>query len=261
MVLIFDMDGVLVRSTFFSERMLEMLCQRFQDHNISIERTDIFQDILKLFVRKLGEEDKVGAYDWDLLAREYLEEYNITWTCEIEDFFNSGEIAEYTCLYKDTEVLEWLLQKGYTMVILTNGLDKYQNIVIEKLGLQKFFKKTIMPIPKVLNFVKPDLEIFRLATEGFQGPHTMIGDSLFFDIYGAKKAGYNSIWIVRRLPKKYKELSIRARTEEINQNDKFLLRHILRSAPFLKVSSQPIDPNDFKPDYIIKSLQELKELF
>ena len=60
---------------------------------------------------------------------------------------------------------------------------------------------------------------------------------------------------------KYKELSIQARTEKINKNAKFLLKYVLRSAPFLKISGDQEALNEFKPNHVISILQELKELF
>ncbi|MFX1298957.1 MAG: HAD family hydrolase, partial [Promethearchaeota archaeon] len=192
-----------------------------------------------------------------------LEEYKIRWTSGIEDFFKSDELLKYTYLYNDVEILEWLLEKGYNMTVLTNGLPKYQDQVIEKLGLQRFFKRITMPNPDEIKLIKPQPEIFRLATRGFQESesHVMIGDSLYFDIYGAKKVGYKAIWLIRKLPKKLKELSIQYRTDKINENKQFLLKYILRSAPFLAFSSIQNNLNEFKPDRIICNLQELKELF
>ncbi|MFX1297041.1 MAG: HAD family hydrolase [Promethearchaeota archaeon] len=261
MVLIFDLDGVLVGSTFFSDILIEMLYQKFQEQNLVVEKPVIFKEILKRFIEKLGAENKSIAYDWDFLIQEYLSEYNISWGCEIEQFFRSDELINYIFLYTDTDILKWLLNKGYIMTILTNGLPKYQNHVIEKLKLPQYFKKIIMPNPKTIKIVKPYPEIFKMATKGFQGKHVMIGDSLYFDIYGANKAGYETIWIYRRLSKKIKKLSIQARTEKLNQNTEFLLKNILHSAPFLKLSPTQGELIDFKPDYIIGTLQELKELF
>ncbi len=261
MVLIFDLDGVIVGSTFFSDILMEMICQRFEDHDLCFEPPIIFQEILSRFVQKLGEENKSLAYDWDLLISEYLREYNIPWSCEIEDFFSSDELLNYIYLYKDTDVLNWLLEKGYTLTILTNGLPKYQDHVIKKLKLNRFFKKIVMPNPRTIKLVKPYSEIFEIVTEGFQGTHVMIGDSLYFDIYGAKKASYQTIWLFRKLPRKYQKLSIQTRTEKINQNTRYLMKNILRSAPFLKDSLQKDNLDEFKPDFIIYNLRELKELF
>lgn len=248
-------------SNFFADILIKEICQRFSENAICVEKPAIYQEILKRFVNKLGAEKKVLAYDWDLIVREYLEEYNLTWTCEIEEFFKSEDLIKYTFLYKDVEVLEWLFQKGYEMAILTNGLHKYQDQVIKKLGLERFFMKIVMPNPENYKFIKPYPDIFKILSQEFQKPHIMIGDSLFFDIYGAKSVGYETIWIIRKIPKKYKELSIPERTAKINNNEKFLLKHIIRSAPFLELSQEKINFDEYKPDYIINNLYELKELF
>jgi HAD superfamily hydrolase (TIGR01549 family) len=259
-VLIFDMDGVLVGSTFFSDILMNILCTKLEEHGICIEIPALFQEILKRFVTKLGAENKSLAYDWDLLIHEYMSEHNIPWHNEIEEFFCSEQLLNYTYLYRDTDILEWLLEQGHPMAILTNGLPKYQDQVIEKLGIQHFFEKIIMPNPETVKIVKPYLEIFELVMENFEEPYVMIGDSLYFDIYGAKKAGFQTVWVHRKLPKKYKALPIDARTEKINQNAQFLLKYINRGAPFLKLTATDEDLADFKPDYVIYSLRELKKL-
>lgn len=240
---------------------MEKLRRRLEENNIIIEKTVIFQEILKRFIEKLAAEDKTPAYDWDLMMCEYLAQYHLPWKCEIEDYYKSDEIARHSFLYKDVGgVLTWLSEKNYKMVILTNGLHKYQDSVILKLDLQKFFKKIVMPDPNLFNFVKPNPEIFKFATAGFPAPHISIGDSLYFDVFGAKCAGFKAIWLMRRLPKKYVELPIPARTEQINQNKNFLLKYIIESAPFLKNSSHQLDFELFKPDTVIANLNELKEI-
>ena len=118
-----------------------------------------------------------------------------------------------------------------------------------------------MPDPENVRFIKPYPEIFEYTAQGFEEPHIMIGDSLYFDIQGAKQAGYETIWLLRKAPKKYKECTIPERTKKVNQNEKFLLKYLIQSAPFLKYLPVEIDLNDFKPDYVISNLNELKELF
>ena len=224
-VLIFDMDGVLVKSTFFSDVLVKMICQRFEEHSIEVDRQMVFQEILKRFVTKLNEVDKTPAYDWDLIVREYLSEFDLSWTREIEEVFNSDVITQYSVLYRDVKVnLDWLLEQGYEMTLLTNGLEKYQNNIIEKLGLQKYFQKIVMPDPEKVKFVKPHPEIFRDTVEGFAEPHIMIGDSLYFDVYGAKQVGFETIWLARGLPKRYRALPIPERTVKVNKKEKYLLR-------------------------------------
>jgi len=262
MVLIFDMDGVLVKSTFFADILVKMICQRFEDYNIEMERQKVFQEILRRFVNKLNEEDKTPAYDWDLIVGEYLSEYKLPWACEIEDVFNSDIITEYSTLYRDVTVnLDWLLEKGFKLALLTNGLGKYQNNIIEKLGIQRYFQKIMMPDPEKIKFVKPHPEIFKEVVEGFPEPYVMIGDSLYFDVYGAKKIGFETIWLARGLPKRYRALPILDRTAEINQKEKYLLRNILRGASFVNMLPEEIEIEEFKPDKIICNLNELRDLF
>jgi len=259
-VLVFDLDGTLVKSNFFSDVLLRMICERFEKHNICIDRAEIFREIFHRFIQKLNAEDKRLAYDWDELVRDYLEDYDVTWEAEIENLFNSEEIIQYSSLYKDAKILEWLLEEGYELALLTNGLDKYQDSIIEKLGIERFFKRIVKPDPKNIRLIKPYPEIFKETVKGFKKPYVMIGDSLYFDIYGAKQAEFQTIWLLRKPPLRYKKLSIPTRTKKINQNQGFLLNHIRRGVSFLKIPAHQINLDHFRPDHVICNLNELKEL-
>ena len=93
------------------------------------------------------------------------------------------------------EVLDYLLNKGYTLTILTNGFTDAQKIKITSAGLDSYF--THLVTAEETGFKKPSVEIFNFAlqlTKGNPEETLMIGDNLTTDIGGARQAGIDQVY-------------------------------------------------------------------
>ena len=126
-----------------------------------------------------------------------------------------------TLLFPGTkEVLQYLLDKGYLLHIITNGFEKTQHGKLHNSGLNGYFKEIITS--EGSNSLKPQKEIFEYAL-GRAGASVqesiMIGDSIEVDIMGAKNAGMDQV--------------------HVNFNDA---------------------PQEIKPTYTVKQLKELKDI-
>ena len=100
-------------------------------------------------------------------------------------------VFEYTY-----EILNYLVEKKYTLHLITNGFEKTQRIKLESAGLTKYFETIVTS--EISNSVKPKKEIFEYAVEKAKGKmeeSIMIGDSLHADILGAKNAGMDSVFV------------------------------------------------------------------
>jgi putative hydrolase of the HAD superfamily len=93
------------------------------------------------------------------------------------------------------QVLDYLLQKGYNLHIITNGFNEVQFIKLTESGLLPYFK-TITTSEQV-GYNKPHDEIFTHALNragAEKANSVMIGDNFEADIEGAIKAGIDAIW-------------------------------------------------------------------
>ncbi len=89
-----------------------------------------------------------------------------------------------------------LLERQYTLGIVTNGLTQVQKAKYQHLALGKWFKSFV--ISEEVATSKPQKEIFNIAlTEINTAPsHTlMVGDSLTSDYQGSLNAGMDFCWI------------------------------------------------------------------
>ena len=102
-----------------------------------------------------------------------------------------------TILFPDTkEVLQYLLDKGYRLHLITNGFEETQHSKLKYSGLAPFFKEVITS--EGSNSLKPQKEIFDYALEkaGARVEESiMIGDSLEIDVAGAMNAGMDAIHV------------------------------------------------------------------
>lgn len=86
------------------------------------------------------------------------------------------------------------------IALLTNGPSGHQRMKMNAVGTQRFFPKDRVMISGEVGCIKPEREIFDkcIETFGFDPERTyMIGDSYENDIYGAKNAGWHTVWLKR----------------------------------------------------------------
>jgi putative hydrolase of the HAD superfamily len=102
-----------------------------------------------------------------------------------------------TILFPDTkEVLQYLLDKGYQLHLITNGFEETQHSKLKYSGLTPFFRVVITS--EGSNSLKPQKEIFDYALEragATAAESIMIGDSLEIDVAGALNAGMDAIHV------------------------------------------------------------------
>lgn len=89
-----------------------------------------------------------------------------------------------------------LLERQYTLGIVTNGLTTIQKAKYQHLALGKWFKSFV--ISEEVATSKPQREIFHIALAAIDAApaHTlMVGDSLTSDYQGSLNAGMDFCWI------------------------------------------------------------------
>ncbi len=94
------------------------------------------------------------------------------------------------------EILNYLLEKKYTLHLITNGFEKTQWSKLTNSGLHHFFTHVITS--EGSNSLKPKREIFEFAMDKARSTvadSIMIGDNLDADIQGAMNAGMDTIFV------------------------------------------------------------------
>jgi len=102
-----------------------------------------------------------------------------------------------TALFPHTlEILDYLIDKGYQLHLITNGFEQTQHSKLRYSGLSKYFVEVITS--EGSNSLKPHKEIFEYAMNKVSccaDECIMIGDSLEVDIQGAMNAGMDQVFV------------------------------------------------------------------
>ncbi|MEP7279082.1 MAG: YjjG family noncanonical pyrimidine nucleotidase [Bacteroidota bacterium] len=94
------------------------------------------------------------------------------------------------------QILGYLIQKKYTLHLITNGFEKTQHAKLRNAGLDIFFKEVITS--ESSNSLKPHKAIFDYAlqkTNATAAESIMLGDDIDVDIAGARDAGLDQVYI------------------------------------------------------------------
>ena len=94
------------------------------------------------------------------------------------------------------EILQYLINKNYSLHLITNGFEKTQHSKLKYSGLAGYFKEVITS--EGSNSLKPQKEIFEFAfrkTGAKPRESIMIGDTIDVDILGAVNAGIDQVHV------------------------------------------------------------------
>jgi putative hydrolase of the HAD superfamily len=88
------------------------------------------------------------------------------------------------------------LSGRYNLAIVSNVISNASHLVLQKFDLEQYFDSIVLS--RDLGIRKPDPEIFNFTLENL-GVHSSkavhVGDSLKYDVQGAKNAGMKTVWI------------------------------------------------------------------
>lgn len=175
----------------------------------------------------------VEAYDWDAIFAKMAEEVGHEGRFDVEQLVKhySSQAGYIDYAFPSVpDVLAALKRAGHRVVALTNGFRKYQLPVLEQLGIAHLFDAILTPTE--LGTAKPDPVFFRRALElsGLNASSASasrqaddspaepsfaqvihVGDSLSHDVWGARRAGLEPVWVVNDLPLPLRDVSPRQR--------------------------------------------------
>lgn len=150
---------------------------------------------------------------WDRYTKGFIKQEELRWKrlwLSMLDFKIADELLakslsveflellpQKTTLFPYTiEILDYLLNKGYRMHLITNGFDRVQHSKIQNSRIHHYFEEVITS--ERSNSLKPNKEIFEFAlqlTKAEKEHSIMIGDNLDADIQGAINAGLETVFV------------------------------------------------------------------
>lgn len=138
----------------------------------------VVRDSIRKFIREHATQD-------DACADRIYEAYIDTWPRHIE-------------LFPDALSTIDVVSEGRRVAVITNGPSKDQRLKLERTGLLDRFE--VIAISGEVGHEKPAAEIFAhtLSSLGIAPDRALhIGDSLHYDVAGAREAGLTAVWLNR----------------------------------------------------------------
>ena len=180
---IFDLDGTLLHCDFTKER-------EYFRSALSKDNAEKFID--KFIYHLYDFEEEYLQYDIKILSK-YLSEkmgFNVT-----EEFIENWIEANTTCtdtLYDETtDILNYLKNKGYSLVVLTNWFYKTQSARLSNKDILKFFDKVFTGEI----YTKPNKESYLNAIVDYSASESvMIGDNIKKDVLMPQSLGITSFY-------------------------------------------------------------------
>lgn len=199
----FDLDGTVMQNPFagwvFPE-IESIVC------SASGQNMQVTDRLVHEHERRIRNRQQLEAYDWDDILKQILSELDLSVQIDIEQLVKQHSVPPKVYLLEDDVIgaLMEIKEKGFLLAAATNGYLKYQQPVLEALGLMDVFDK--VSTPDQCGCAKPNVAMLKvLDDEGGIAAH--VGDRIDHDVCPANELGVTSVWIHRQLPVELQNIS------------------------------------------------------
>lgn len=195
----FDLDDVIMRGPFHS--IVEPTVRRLVAERSPHARGSTWSlgnpldariagDVASTFHR-FADVDPVLAFDWDALFASVAHDWGVTSLPEVVSLVDEALVQPDSArvLAGAREALDVARHAGFRVAAMTNGLSKYQRPILERLDLDDAFDDLVTP--DRAGAAKPAGRFFAARP----GLTVHVGDSLWQDVRGARRAGIAALWV------------------------------------------------------------------
>ncbi len=245
--LTFDLDGTLANWPFHHLMRPHM--------EPLLRQSNIRQALREEYLERLAAGDPTRVYDWGDIHQAVREKLGLAQVFPNISRLLSEAVFENGMVYSDVQAgLTALRNQGYLIAVATNGLAKYQQILVDKLKIPY----DLMLAPDISLALKPDPAFWNPVREASERI-VHVGDLLSQDIWGANSAGLTAVWIWRTMPEEWRATPVVERTQhsDLTAVIESRLQSELEEHGFVG-KTRPQSPP--RPDYIVADLRELLEV-
>ncbi len=244
----FDLDGTLADWPF--RQLLRPHMQAL------LTQPSIRQALRAEYQRRVELGDPLLIYDWGDIHRAVQEKLGLPAVFPNISRLLSEAVFENGMVYSDVQAgLAACRAQGYRIAVATNGLAKYQRILVDKLGIPY----DLMLAPDISLALKPDPAFWNPIQSSTSRAIVHVGDLLSQDIWGANSAGLTAVWIWRNMPEAWRAVPALERTRHpgLASVVESRVQSELEEHGFVGRTRPQTPP---QPDYIVADLKELLEV-
>jgi len=254
-----DIDSTLIENRF-SRRVIGTLFQEIHEQT-GVPIADLVEEMSRENERRQREDpDNPLTMDWDDIIEQIAVRHGVTLSQRVIDLWHSYVHPDAIDVLDDApSVLARLRELGCKLVIATKGLSKYQDPILQVMGLEAYFDDVLTP--DRTGYLKTSPGFFARYTAERAGKRFIhIGDHYFDDVICPIRNGFIS---VLRFPLGLVEeaeghpLSAEVlawRAADPFERVALLEQHSARLPTF------PKDDTDLRPHAVVQSLQEIPNL-
>ncbi|MGO2939640.1 MAG: YjjG family noncanonical pyrimidine nucleotidase [Pseudolactococcus laudensis] len=197
-VIIFDLDDTVLDFKAGEKKRLETVFKHFDTVGVNYEAWVVaYTDVNK----RIWQAIEKGAEPQPLLNQRFSETFAV-FNQDIdgvaaEAIYRQVLDANDAIITGADKVLETLHQKGYKLVVGTNGKTATQYQRLKFTGFHRYFEHVV--ISQEIGHAKPSQAFFEhilaLYPEQPKSVFLMVGDTLATDILGANQADIASVWL------------------------------------------------------------------
>jgi FMN phosphatase YigB (HAD superfamily) len=200
------------------------------------------------YLRRMGSDRPVSAFDWDGINRVVCRELNLTPPPSISEMIAEAQFRA-ELLYADIPpAIEQFRERGWKIAVATNGYALYQGAILKRLG----FEWDLFLAPDTTGYAKPQAQFWGSVMNGERAVH--VGDIVSQDIWGANAAGIGAAWVWRSMPETLARLGVAERLQHPELASWIEQEKAAEISQFGQLKGDTPFP---KPDWVVGDLLEL----
>lgn len=181
-LILVDLDGTLLPLEAWDPVFYELAATVASRAGVKPEE---FWGMVRVFHYQLIRRLSPRAFDWQYVVEAVAANFGVYDVPKVEDVLLKY-VEGFTLVDGALDLLKGINELGYRAAIATNGLYRYQYIVIKKLGLDKYISE--IRTSDMYNCPKT-------CREFFAGAAAIVGDNPVFDIYFPRKYGLRTVFV------------------------------------------------------------------
>jgi putative hydrolase of the HAD superfamily len=195
-VVFFDLDGTIMMNPFDTAVWPVVMGEIADKAGLPVEQVS---DLI-IEENRLRQDDQnvlaVTAMDWDDITRTVAARLSVSLESSCEDLVCANALAHSSVLDDGADVLRELTAPHRALVVATKGLAKYQQPVLDALGLTPLFTAIITPDTHAALKTSPAYYGEWAAGTRLQ---IMVGDRYDDDVAPAGSYGFKTVWKLENL--------------------------------------------------------------
>src|SRR5699024_5042124 len=214
------------------------------------DSTVIMNDVFQKHEENLIKGEHYLAYEWDNIFQHTFQKHHINFKVNIEELVLKYSVIPKVYLLENNiiYILEQLIERGYSLAVITNGMYKYQFPVMKALGVDNLFEAIITP--QETRYRKPHSIMGEKLIKN-EKSYAQDADKIDHDIVFANRVNAFPVYINRELPEEFLNDSPILRAKKVKYEKRHTKKYLEKLPSDIDLNA--ISSKEFYSEGIISS--------